>query len=66
MPVPKPRKISTSSTMTTSFVHNNIKDGISAPTTKEVTIITLLNIRVIKVIVIERSKLARGGVNSLN
>jgi hypothetical protein len=48
MPVPRPKKISTSSTMTTSFIHNNIKDGISVPTTKEVTIIiTLLNAQVI-------------------
>jgi len=44
MPVPRPRKISTSSTQTMGFVHNNIKDGISAPTTKEVTIITLLHV----------------------
>jgi hypothetical protein len=34
------------------FVHNNIKDGISAPTIKEVTIITLLNAWIIKVIIV--------------
>jgi hypothetical protein len=44
MPIPRPKRISTSSTLTTSFVHNNIKDGINAPTIKEVTINTLLNI----------------------
>jgi hypothetical protein len=41
--VPRPKRILTSSTPTMGFVHNNIKDGISAPTIKEVTIITLLN-----------------------
>ena len=41
---PKPWRTSTSSTPTTVFVHNNIKARISAPTTKEVTIITLLNV----------------------
>jgi len=43
IPVPRPRRISTLSTPTTGFVHNNIKDGISAPIIKEVIIITLLN-----------------------
>jgi hypothetical protein len=38
---PKPKRTSTSSTPTTGSVHN-IKAGISAPTTREVTIITLL------------------------
>jgi len=52
IPVPRPRRISTSSAMTTGFVHNNIKDGISAPTIKEVTIITLLNVLIIKVIIV--------------
>jgi hypothetical protein len=42
IPVPKPRKTSTLSTLTTVFVHHNTKDGISAPTIREVTIITLL------------------------
>jgi hypothetical protein len=40
--VPRPRRISTSSTPTTGFIHNNIKDAISAPTIRELTIITLL------------------------
>jgi hypothetical protein len=44
MHVPRPKRISTSSTPTTGFIHNNIKDGISTPTIKEVTINTLLNI----------------------
>jgi hypothetical protein len=54
IPVPKPMKISTSSTtMTIGFVHNKIKDGISAPTHKEVmvTLTSHLNVRVIKVTV---------------
>ena len=44
IPVLRPKKTSTSSTPITGFVLHNIKDGISAPTTKEVTIITLHNV----------------------
>jgi hypothetical protein len=41
IPIPRPKRTSTSSTPTMGFVHN-IKAGISAPTIREVTIITLL------------------------
>jgi hypothetical protein len=41
---PRPRRILTSSTPTMGFIHNDIKVGINAPTIKEVTIITLLNV----------------------
>jgi hypothetical protein len=41
IPAPKPNRTSTLSTPTTGYVHN-IKAGISAPTIREVTIITLL------------------------
>ena len=40
---PTLKRASTSSTPTTHFIHN-IMAGISAPTTREVTIITLLNV----------------------
>ena len=40
---PETQEASTSSTPKMGFVHN-IKDGISAPIIKEVTIITLLNV----------------------
>jgi len=43
IPIPKPKRTSTSSTPTMGSVHNNIKARISAPTIREVTIITLLN-----------------------
>ena len=51
IPVSRPRRTSTSSTPKMGFVHN-IKDGISAPIIKEVTIITLLNVLIIKVIIV--------------
>jgi hypothetical protein len=41
IPAPKPKRTSTSSTLTMGSIHN-IKAGISAPTMREVTIITLL------------------------
>ena len=54
---PRLMKTSTLSTMTMVFVLK-IKDGISAPTTKEVIItIIICNVRVIKVIVILFSKI---------
>jgi hypothetical protein len=41
VPAPKPKRTLTSSTPTTGSIHN-IKAGINVPTTREVTIITLL------------------------
>ena len=54
IPVLKPKRSSTSPTPTTGSVHN-IKAGISAPITREVTIITLLFIWIIKVIIVMHS-----------
>jgi hypothetical protein len=54
IPAPKPKRTSTSSTPTTGFVHN-IKARINAPTIREVTIITLLLVCIIKVIIVTLS-----------
>jgi hypothetical protein len=51
IPVLKLKRTSTLSTSIMGSIHN-IKAGISAPTTREVTIITLLLVWIIKVIIV--------------
>ena len=52
IPAPKPKRTSTSSTPTTCSVNNNIKAGISALIIREVVIITLSLVWIIKVIIV--------------